>query len=77
MEIKTKYKIGQDAYFFLNGEIGFGSIDKIEVIIDKNGAAVLYQLSSNYGTIEAFESYLFNNKQEALKERTKNEKRNY
>lgn len=71
MEIKTKYKLGQDVYFFLNDKLKFGVVDKVEVSMDRNGVTVLYQLSSNYGIIEAFEQYLFNNKQEALKEKTK------
>lgn len=71
MEIKTKYKLGQDVYFFLNDKLKFGVIDKVEVSMDRNGVTVLYQLSSNYGIIEAFEQYLFNNKQEALKEKAK------
>lgn len=71
MEIKTKYKLGQDGYFFLNDKLKFGVVDKVEVSMDRNGVTVLYQLSSNYGIIEAFEQYLFNNKQEALKEKTK------
>lgn len=71
MEIKTKYKLGQDVYFFLNDKLKFGVVDKVEVSMDRNGVTVLYQLSSNYGIIEAFEQYLFNNKQEALKEKAK------
>ena len=66
MKINTEYKIGQEVWFFLNEEVRFGTIDKIEVYVTKDKIEVLYQLSSNYGKIEAFETYLFNSKEDLL-----------
>lgn len=66
MKINTEYKIGQEVWFFLNKEVRFGTIDKIEVYITKDEIEVLYQLSSNYGNIEAFEPYLFSSKEDLL-----------
>lgn len=66
MDIKTKFKIGQDVFFLLNNEIRFGMVKKIEITIICGSIDVLYTLSSNYGMIEAFENYLFKDKEELI-----------
>lgn len=64
MDIKTKFRLGQNVYFMLNDKPCFGVIEKIEITIKKSEIDIIYTLGSNYGIIEAVENCLFNSKEE-------------
>jgi hypothetical protein len=66
MKIKTKFRIGQTTYFYLNNKPCVGVIKKIDIAITKNENNIICTLNSNFGTVEAVESLLFNSKEELL-----------
>ena len=72
MNIETKFKLGDDSYFLEDNHIVKGTIEKIEITVDKDSyhepeILIYYSVSKRNATKNMHESDLFETVEELLK----------
>ena len=64
MDIKTKFKVGQEVWYRIKGKIYHNIIDKINITVTEKGIAIYYNWEGKFPMIE---ERLYSSEKELLK----------